>query len=121
MAHVGNSKIRIDGMEKELRYNMRALAALEKLEGKAIGALFAEDKIMDNLGINFLANAICVGLQWANKSVTPGKVLDMMDFANESEGYYMAVTEGITDAMGANKKKDKEGDLPLEQEDEAGL
>lgn len=95
-----------NGEQKNLRFDMNAIAELEGLLGKSIAFALENE---DQLGIKFIRNALYCGLLWANKSkkFTPATVGNMMD-PDHMADYGHAVSRGIMLALGIDPDRKRE-------------
>lgn len=92
------TKIVVINLDKErhLKFNLNALIIAEKITGKKISELGAEDGGMD---LEFLRAMLYAGLKWEDKELTLDSVGDYIDMDNLGE-----VSEKLGEAMGGLKQ-----------------
>ncbi len=108
----GQVEIEIGGRTRALRYDMNALAELEKSLDKPISKIFDED----NVGINVLRQALFVGLKYSDRRLTPGAIGGMMD-PKRLEYYAERMAEALNIAMGVDEEADTDPLPETEAED----
>ena len=77
---------------RNLRYGMKAVSMIEERIKKPIMSVD-----FDNLTMNELAVVVWAGLAWEDESLTPNKVMDIIDASQDT----IKITEVLKTAAGA--------------------
>lgn len=106
--------VEIDGDQKPFKLDLNAVADLEEILGKGIGAIFEEE----NVGFRTIRALYWAGLKWKDRGLTlerAGRIVQKMitDDGVDFKDLMVPVQEALI-ASGLVKKKDIDG----EQEEE---
>ena len=93
--------IQLDKM-RNFRYGMRALNLIEKKLKKPIAQIDMEAMTMEDAAV-----MIWAGLQHEDESLTPEKVMDLVDEFSNIQTVMKAMGEALTEAFTGNKPEEE--------------
>ena len=98
----GEADIMLAGTDYTLRYNMSAIAELEKMQGASMAHMFSETNVEKSMSMDFIADALFVGLKRHYRNIAKQRILAYMDHSPqaEMEGWIRGISLGILRAMG---------------------
>ncbi len=79
---------------RNLRFGMRAISLIEKKFGKTISSIDMSNMTMDNI-----ATFIWAGLLYEDDTLTPDKIMDLVDDYSDMETVFKTVREAVEQAF----------------------
>lgn len=120
--HRAQVEIELGGKTRVLRYDLNALAELERVFGKKISEIFREE----NMGMWFIREMVWAGLRWSSSKLTPSAVgammeLDKLKYYGEKIGEALNLVMPKKDGNGVDAEAEDGPFVSQEDETSTGL